>query len=93
MNRPKDKPMTAAQEAHLGQAEQCNMRARIIELGVKGFLADEGSPYSQGEATKAARDMLTDAIALRDTARTHHRNAFPEDFRRAPKAKSSKRPG
>lgn len=77
---PKGPKITAAQEAHLGQAEQCNMRARILEIGVKGFLTDEGSPYSQAESTKAARDVLNEAITLREQARTHHRNAFPEDF-------------
>ena len=68
-------------------------RARIIELGVKDFLAE--ATYS--DATEAARDMLTEAVAMRKMARTHmDQAADPQRGQRVPKqraAKSSKRPG
>lgn len=89
---PKAKTFTAAQAAHMEAAEKCNIRARIIELGVKDFLAEA----SYSDATEAARDMLTEAVAMRKMARTHVAQAEdPQRGQRVPKqrVKSSKRPG
>lgn len=91
---PKAKTLTAAQAQHMLAAENCNIRARIIELGVKDFLAEA----SYSDATEAARDMLTEAVAMRKMARTHmDQAADPQRGQRVPKhraaAKSSKRPG
>ena len=81
-SNPKAKTFTAAQAAHMEAAEKCNIRARIIELGVKDFLAEA----SYSDATEAARDMLTEAVAMRKMARTHVAQAEdPQRGQRVPK--------
>ena len=68
---PRDK-MTAAQEAHIYQAEKNRRRAQVIETGVGYILRED---HYMGSDVEILHEMLGMALDFRGQADTHERQA------------------